>query len=278
MTRWNAPIFARKRFAAIFRCRRAWVLALGVLLAFSRAASAEVWTLSWNPATTYEDGTPILGKTVSYSVYWSTDPGTTAPMTPLATGVTQTSAPFDPVPKGMPPGQTIYFRLKTALNTGETSGYSAALPWIVPGTAPDAPGAPANLTISGIGASAPQGASAAGGPPPPPTAWRLVWDPVTAYADGRPLPAGRTVRYAVYWSRDPSLAAGSLIPLSSATSGPSAEFDPRAEGMSDNERIYFVASATLDTGAESSLSGGLGWRASNRGPAPPAKGKIVQRK
>lgn len=108
--------------------------------------------------------------------------------------------------------------------------------------------------------------------------WTLAWAPVTTYADGTPLPESRSVRYNIYWSRDSSLGTGTLSPLVSATSALSAEFDPQAEGMAKNEWVYFAATATLDTGAESSLSEVLRWRVSNTGPGTPTKGRIVKKK
>jgi hypothetical protein len=268
----DAPVAAAVRRIA------SSTLAFAMLLAFCGTAAAETWTLSWNPATTYADGTPITGKTVMYSVYWSTDPGTAAPMTALSSGVTQTYTSFEPESRGMVPGRTVYFRMRTALNTGEVSDYSAALTWVVPGTAPaHDPATPTNLTIGGVTSPAATGQAATGASSSVPTKWKVAWDPVTKYADGQGLPAGCTVQYAVYWTRDPSLAAASLIPLGDAVAVPSAEFDPRAQGISDNERIYFIVSAKLDTGEESGASEALGWRASNKGPAPPAKAKILKR-
>ena len=41
----------------------------------SICAFAETRTISWDPVTTYTDNTLIgAGETVSYSVYWTTDP------------------------------------------------------------------------------------------------------------------------------------------------------------------------------------------------------------
>jgi hypothetical protein len=262
--RRNTPTFPKAwiaSHAALKNTTRA-LLAIGILLAVGGTASAETRTLAWNPATTYTDGTPITGKTVTYSAYWTTNPDVQAPMTPIATGVTQTSASFDPALQKMVPGGTVYFRVKTALNTGEESDYSAALAWVVPGMLL---GSPENMTISGL-------------PLPSPGSWRIAWDPVTKYADGQELPSGRTVRYDVYWTRDPALAGDALVPLASSITVPSADFAPQSEGMENNERVYFTVMASLDTGEESAFSGGLAWRVSNKGPGPPARGKIVKRK
>ena len=49
---------------------------IGILAALATPAFAETRTISWDPVTTYTDGTPIeAGKTVTYSAYWTTDPG-----------------------------------------------------------------------------------------------------------------------------------------------------------------------------------------------------------
>ena len=51
-----------------------YLLWVGILAALATPAFAEPRTISWNPVTTYTDGTPIeAGKTVSYSAYWTTD-------------------------------------------------------------------------------------------------------------------------------------------------------------------------------------------------------------
>jgi hypothetical protein len=129
MTRRNTSTFFTgwTAVAATLKETTPRLLAVGIFLAVCGTASAETWTLSWNPLTTYTDGTPITGKTIIYSLCWSTDPGTLAPMAPISTGVTQTSTTFDPAPQGMIPGRTVYFRMKTALNTGEVSDYSAVM-------------------------------------------------------------------------------------------------------------------------------------------------------
>ena len=47
------------------------LLWVGILAALATPAYAETRTISWNPVTTYTDGTSIESGTVSYLVYWS---------------------------------------------------------------------------------------------------------------------------------------------------------------------------------------------------------------
>jgi hypothetical protein len=335
------------------------LLAFGILLAVRGTASAEIQTISWSPVTTYTDGTPIIGKTITYSVYWTTDATLRTSLVAIASGVTQSYTTFDPAGQGMIQGRTVYFTMKTSLNSGEVSALSAAHPWVVPAVSPPPSPALSGISISGP-ASVNEGATGAytatanwsdgatsgvhpawsvsdayaaidsagvltaaavtanqtvtvnasytyGGitktagrpvtiadvtlhnPASPgnltivrqasssPETWRLAWDPVTRYADGKNLEPGRFVRYDVYWTRDPSLAAGTLIPLASSIPAAYAEFQTQAQGMTTNERIYFTLRATLDAGEQSALSGQLAWRVSNKGPAPPSRGKIVRK-
>ncbi|MBI4933439.1 MAG: hypothetical protein HY828_06145, partial [Actinobacteria bacterium] len=49
-----------------------------------------------------------------------------------ASGITSTSAAFDPGVQGMTRGGTVYFTLKTVLSTVEESALSTAFPWVVP--------------------------------------------------------------------------------------------------------------------------------------------------
>jgi len=112
------------------------LLCAGILSALAITAFAETRTISWNPVSTYTDGTAIeAGKTVLYSVYWTTDPGLGSLRT-LATSLTATSTPFDPDVQRMTRGGTVYFTAKAVLNTGEESTLSPAYPWVVPPATP----------------------------------------------------------------------------------------------------------------------------------------------
>ncbi|MHB1012717.1 MAG: hypothetical protein ACYC37_07425 [Desulfobacteria bacterium] len=117
-----------------------YLLWIGILSALATPAFAEPRTISWDPVTTYTDGTSIeTGKTVSYSVYWTTDPGLGS-LHALGTSLTATSATFDPTVQGMTRGGTVYFTAKAVLNTGEESALSPAYSWVVPAvTSPSPP-------------------------------------------------------------------------------------------------------------------------------------------
>ena len=117
--------------------RLLWV---GILAALALPAFAETRTISWNPVTTYTDGTPIeAGKTVTYSAYWTTDPGLSlGSLHTIGTSLTTTSTTFDPGVQGMTRGGTVYFTAKAVLNTGEESALSPAYSWVVPVVTPPA--------------------------------------------------------------------------------------------------------------------------------------------
>ena len=122
-------------------------------------AFAETRTISWAPVTTYTDGTPIeAGKTVSYSAYWTTDPGLGSLHT-IGTSLATTSTTFDPDVQGMTRGGTVYFTAKAVLNTGEESVLSPAYAWVVPVVTPPPP-PPATLT--GIAVSGPSSVNEGG--------------------------------------------------------------------------------------------------------------------
>ena len=233
-----------------------YFLWIGILAALAIPAFAETRTISWNPVTTYTDGTPIeAGITVSYSAYWTTDPGLGSLRT-IGTSLTTTSTTFDPDVQGMTRGGTVYFTAKAVLSTGEASALSPAYAWVVPLATP-APAAPKKIGITGpISSGATQ-------------VWRLAWDPVTTYANGAPLGPGRTVRYTAYWTDDPALSAASLRQLASLISGTTLDFDPSANQMAKNQVVYLTVRAILDTGDPSSLAASMTWRAANVGPAPP---------
>src|SRR5512140_3031736 len=107
------------------------LLWFGILAALATPAFAETRTISWDAVTTYTDNTLIAPKTVSYSAYWTTDPGL-ATLRILGTTLATTSTTFDPDVQGMTRGGTVYFTAKTALDTGEESALSPAYSWIVP--------------------------------------------------------------------------------------------------------------------------------------------------
>ncbi|HUV36056.1 MAG TPA: hypothetical protein VMX58_03860 [Patescibacteria group bacterium] len=133
-----------------------YLLSIGILAALTLPAFAEPRTISWGPVTTYTDGTPIeAGKTVTYSSYWTTDPGLGSLRT-IATSLATTSATFDPGVQGMTRGGTVYFTMKTRLNTGEESALSPAYAWVVPA------GTPPAVVLSSIAVSGPSSVNEGG--------------------------------------------------------------------------------------------------------------------
>ena len=90
------------------------------------SAFAETRTISWDPVTTYTDGTPIeAGSKVNYTVYWTTDPGLGSLHT-IGTSLATNSTTFDPDVQGMTRGGTVYFTAKAALSAGGASELSHA--------------------------------------------------------------------------------------------------------------------------------------------------------
>jgi hypothetical protein len=97
---------------------------------------------------------------------------------------------------------------------------------------------------------------------------------VAGYTDGTPIPAGTTVDYSAYWTTDSALSESSLNPLASSTLSLSVYFDPTAQGMKRNQRIYFTTRAKDSTGKQSHLSTSVPWKVFNAGPSPPRNGRI----
>ncbi len=118
------------------------ILTLLALTFTAIPAFAESYTASWDPVTAYSDGVAFeAGKTVTYTVYWSTDPTlSVASLKPIMSATAATSATFDPTVATMTRGNTVYFTVKSILNSGEESGLSTAVAWSVPKKTPGAPG------------------------------------------------------------------------------------------------------------------------------------------
>lgn len=242
---------------------------IGILLiasALANSALAETRTLSWDPVTTYTDGTPIeSGKTVKYTVCWSNDPWLAADtLRTLVSSTTTNFATFDPASQKMSDYNTIYFSVKSVLSTGEESAFSDVLPWDPPPAtvSPGVPMAPSNLGIAN------RSTSTSGG------TWELFWDSVTRNTNGTAID-GSTVRYTVYWTTDAGLSPASLSTLASSIAGTSFAFDTASLALQKNQRVYFTARTVLTTGGESALSASLSWRASNKGPGAPGNGRMV---
>ncbi len=126
------------------------------------------------------------------------------------------------------------------------------------------PAPPENLDVSGPVSTSPS------------KKFRVAWNAVTNYADGTPITAD-SVTYTAYWTTDPSLSDASLQPLAPSTTGTSIDFDPNADGMGRNQRVYLTARARLASGAQSALAAPIAWKASNSGPDPPANGRIYKK-
>ena len=103
---------------------------------------------------------------------------------------------------------------------------------------------------------------------------RLAWDPVAIYTDGTPIPSGTIVDYSAYWTTDSTLSESSLMPLASSTLSLSVYFDPTAQGMNRNQRVYFTTRAKDSTGKKSHLSASIPWKVSNSGLSSPSRGRI----
>jgi len=138
---------ARTGFWILLAASAAIVLAAIVLP--GGPALAETHTASWDPVTTYTDNTPIeAGKTVMYTLYWTTDAALSpASLRTIVASTVQTSATFDPDVQAMPRGQTVYFTVKTVLSTGEESALAPAYAWLVP--ASGGPPVLTGVTVSG---------------------------------------------------------------------------------------------------------------------------------
>lgn len=152
-------------------------MTIAALLATIPCAFAETRTISWDPVTSYTDGTPFeSGKTVSYTLYWTTDP-VLGSLRTIGTSIVSSSRSFDPVALGMTRGGTVYFTAKTVMGTGETSALSPAVAWVVPQAAPPAvtppipvvppevaptPVAPPTAVLSGVTVSGPSSVNEGG--------------------------------------------------------------------------------------------------------------------
>jgi hypothetical protein len=129
---------------------------------------------------------------------------------------------------------------------------------------PQVPASPMNMNMSGVVQASPT------------KLFRLGWDPVTTYMDGTPI-GTVSVRYSVYWTTDETLSVSTLRILANSIQGTSVTFDPAAEGMVRNQRVYLTSKAILATGEESPMSEGFTWVAINEGPIAPSNATIIKR-
>lgn len=245
------------------------IAVVGIILfasVLTRLARAETRQVTWTAVTTYTTGAPIEeGATIEYTVYWSNDPWLPADtLRLLVDSTTALSATFDPTAEGMTDYQTIYFAVKTVLNTGQESVLSDTVAWNPPApeTTSALPLAPEGLGITEIATSTSGGM------------WEVSWAPVTKDTSGAPI-ASNSLRYTLYWTTDASLSPGSLATIASSIPGTACDFDPDAVGMKKNQRVFFTARAALSAGDESALSAALSWRVSNNGPGAPRNGRLT---
>jgi hypothetical protein len=142
------------------------LLWIGILSTLALPAFAETRSISWNPVSTYTDGTPIeAGKPILYTVYWTTDAGlSAASLRTFGASLSTTTTTFDPGVLGMTRGGTVYFTAKAVLNTGEESALSPAYPWVVPVITPPPgpPPPPPTATLTGVTVSGPSSVNEGG--------------------------------------------------------------------------------------------------------------------
>ena len=120
---------------------------------------------------------------------------------------------------------------------------------------------PKNVTVSGPLADSPT------------LPIQLAWDPVKTYTDGTPIPSGDTIDYVAYWTTDSALSESSLKPLASSTLSNFVYFDPTAQGMKRNQRVYLTTRAEDAKGKKSRLSVAVPWKVSNSGLSSPSNGR-----
>jgi len=162
-----------------------------------------------------------------------------------------------PTAAGTFPGFSV--RVTDANNASTTKLFSVTIV-----NAQPVPAAPMNMILSGPVQTSPS------------KLFQLGWDPVTLYMDGTPI-GTVSVSYSAYWTTDETLTVGTLRALASSIPGTSVTFDPAAEGMVHNQRVYLTAKAILGTGQQSPLSEGLTWVAINEGPVAPSNPTIIKR-
>ena len=127
--------------------RKVIILLFAFLLAVAATAvTAQAETLAWNAVTTYTNGSPINGATVTYQAYWSTSSNLTNLQT-LGSSGTSTSRSFNADSAGMPRNSTVYFTTKATV-AGVDSALSSSRSWNVPAGTTPVPAAPTNLRMN----------------------------------------------------------------------------------------------------------------------------------
>jgi len=127
--------------------RKVIIMLFAFLLAVAATAvTAHAETLSWNAVTTYTNGSPINGATVTYRAYWSTSSNLTN-LDTVGSSTTSTSKTFSVDSEGMPRGSVVYFTTKATVG-GVDSALSSSISWNVPAGTNPVPSAPVNLRMN----------------------------------------------------------------------------------------------------------------------------------
>ncbi len=196
-----------------------YLLGVGILAILAIPAFAETRTISWAAVTSYTDGTPIeAGKTVSYSAYWTTDPGLGSLHT-IGTSLAAASTTFDPGVQGMTRGGTVYFTVKAVLNTGEVSALCPGYAWVVP------PATPSQAALSSVTVNGPSSVNEGGTGTYTATG---TWD------------NGTTAAISPTWSENSSCAtigAGGVLTASTVTSDQTVTVTATYGGMTGTKRV-----------------------------------------
>jgi hypothetical protein len=219
----------------------------GIAIGSGPSSVNESGTATYTATATWDNGT-----TAAIAPTWSVSPTTYAS---ISTGGVLTTL-------------AVTANQSATVTASYTSGgvtRTATLGVTIVNVAGPPPAAPGNIGISGPISSSPT------------ELWRLNWDPVTTYADGALLVAGRTVRYTAYWTDDPALSAGSLRQLASLFSTTHVDFDPVARVMPVNQPAWLTVRSILDTGDQSSLAASIEWVVANAGPVAPSGGSIIKK-
>jgi len=231
------------------------LLWIGILAALALPAFAETRTISWNPVSTYTDGTPIeAGKPILYTVYWTTDGGlSAASLRTIGTSLSTTTTTFDPGVQGMTRGGTIYFTAKVVLNTGEESALSPAYPWVVPVvTPPPVPPPPSpTATLTSVAVSGPSSVNEGGS---------------GTYTASGTWDDGTTSAISPTWSENSAYAtisAGGVLTASAVTSNQSVTVTATYAGRTGTRSVTIVdapgtAASVAVSGPSSVNEGGTG--------------------
>jgi len=127
--------------------RKVIIMLFAFLLAVAATAvTAHAETLSWNAVTTYTNGSPINGATVTYRAYWSTSSNLTN-LDTVGSSTTSTSKTFSVDNEEMPRDSVIYFTVKATVN-GTDSALASPLSWNVQTGTTHLPSVATNLRMN----------------------------------------------------------------------------------------------------------------------------------